>query len=131
MLILSEACEGEKGNGTEKQDHGDARGPSDPRARHAVQHHDSTSPEYIVLCLRAFASDVSQQSYQTMSCRRYTMKVPNIATSSTRWLVFFPHGQGEPPAARAALARQRPIQQGLDARLSTQALPCNNMEGEE
>ena len=50
--------EGEQAYGTEKQDQRDARGPSDPLARHAVQHHDRTSPGYIVRHPVALASDV-------------------------------------------------------------------------
>jgi hypothetical protein len=45
---LSEVREDYEATGTEKQDKGDTRAPSNPLARHAVEHHDSTSPAYTV-----------------------------------------------------------------------------------
>jgi hypothetical protein len=44
-MNLSEVRKDYEATGTEEKDKGDARTPSNPLARHAVQHHDSTSPQ--------------------------------------------------------------------------------------
>jgi len=59
VLRLSEAREGSKATGTEKQEQGNAHGPSDPITRPAALHHDSISPAYTDLRPVALASDVS------------------------------------------------------------------------
>jgi hypothetical protein len=86
MLDLSEMREDYEATGTEEQDKGDARAPSNPLARQAVEHHDSTSPAYTVPRPLVVASDVPQKSLQAMLCRHHIIKVPNIAITSTRWL---------------------------------------------
>jgi hypothetical protein len=86
MLDLSEVREDYEATGTEEQDKGDAQAPSNPLARHAVEHHDSTSPAYTVRRPLVLASDVAQKSFQPMPCRHHIIKVPNIAITSIRWL---------------------------------------------